>query len=187
MLLFVPNKCDLQSDLWQYVEHNNTLQQAHITVLLIMQLTAKYQLNFQDVIHMNITNWTVVVLCHTEHAMHDLLQWITLNIQPVLNIFRWIKSHTFCNMNSYSLIEQYVTSKSWFFSSSNLSFLETNSKWCEKYVKQYYFNKMYNVACFLMKMIIEVFVTVKYRTHNYFHVNSFCYVTQNSVSNCCSG
>ena len=70
-----------------------------------------------------------------------------------------------------------------FFSSSNLSFLETNSKWCEKYVGRYYFNKMYNVACFLMKMIIEVFVTVKYKIHNYFHVNSFCYVTQNSVSN----
>ena len=29
-----------------------------------MQLTAKYQLNLQDVIHMNITKWTGVVLCH---------------------------------------------------------------------------------------------------------------------------
>ena len=32
-----------------------TLQQAHITVLLIMQLTAKTQLILQDVIHMSIT------------------------------------------------------------------------------------------------------------------------------------
>ena len=52
-----------------------------------------------------------------------------------------------------------------------------------KYVRHYYFNKMYNVACFLMKMIIEVFITVKYKTHNCFHVNSFCCVTQNNMSN----
>ena len=44
----------LQCDLWQDVEHY-TLQQAHITVLLIMQLTAKTQLILQDVIHMSIT------------------------------------------------------------------------------------------------------------------------------------
>ena len=31
-----------------------------------MQLNEKYQLNLQDVIHMKITKWTVVVLCHTE-------------------------------------------------------------------------------------------------------------------------
>ena len=34
-----------------------------------------------------------------------------------------------------------------------------------KYVGHYYFNKMYNLACFLIKMIkqsIEVFITVKY-------------------------
>ena len=67
-LLFVPEKFDFQCDLWQHVEHY-TLQQAHITVLLIMQLTAKTQLFLQDVIHMSITKWTVVVLCHTEqHA-----------------------------------------------------------------------------------------------------------------------
>ena len=36
------------------VEHY-TLQQAHITVLLIMQLIAKPQLILQDVIHMSIT------------------------------------------------------------------------------------------------------------------------------------
>ena len=30
---------------------------------------------------------------------------------------------------------------------------------------------------------IEVFITVKYKTHNCFHVNSFYYVTQNSMSN----
>ena len=33
---------------------------------------------------------------------------------------------------------------------------------------------------------IEVFITVKYKTHNYlkyFHLNSFCCVTQNSMSN----
>ena len=74
VLLFVPEKFDFRCDLWQYVEHY-TLQQAHITVLLIMQLTAKTQLILQDVIHMSITKWTVVVLCHTEqHAMHGLLQ-----------------------------------------------------------------------------------------------------------------
>ena len=46
-----------------------------ITVLLIMQLTAKTQLILQDVIHMGIAKWTVVVLCQTEqHAKHGLLQ-----------------------------------------------------------------------------------------------------------------
>ena len=44
-------------NLWQDVEHY-TLQQAHIIVLLIMQLTAKTQLILQDVIHMSITKWT---------------------------------------------------------------------------------------------------------------------------------
>ena len=74
VLLFVPDKFDFQCDLWQYVEHY-TLQQAYITVLLIMQLTAKTQLILQDVIHMSNTKWTVVVLCHTEqHATHGLLQ-----------------------------------------------------------------------------------------------------------------
>ena len=65
---------DFLCDLWQDVEHY-TLQQAHITVLLIIQLTAKIHLILQDVIHMSITKWTVVVLCHTErHATHSLLQ-----------------------------------------------------------------------------------------------------------------
>ena len=73
VLLSVPERSDFQCDLWQNVEHY-TLQQANITVLLIMQLTAKTQLILQDVIHMSITKWTVVVLCHTEqHAMHSLL------------------------------------------------------------------------------------------------------------------
>ena len=55
---------------WTY-----TLQQAHITVLLIMQLPVKIQLILQNVIPMSITKWTVVVPCHTEqHAMHRLLQ-----------------------------------------------------------------------------------------------------------------
>ena len=54
MLLFVPEKYDFQCDLRQDVEHY-TLQQAHITVLLIMQLTAKTQLILQDVINMSIT------------------------------------------------------------------------------------------------------------------------------------
>ena len=72
VLLFVSEKFNFQCDLWQYVEHY-TLQQAHITALLIMQLTAKTQLILQDVMHMTITKWTVVVLCHTEqHAMHGL-------------------------------------------------------------------------------------------------------------------
>ena len=53
-LLFVPEKFDFQYDLWQDVEHD-TLQQAHITVLLIMQLTVKTQLILQVVIHMSIT------------------------------------------------------------------------------------------------------------------------------------
>jgi len=53
---------------------DSMLQQAHITVLLIMQLTAKTQLILHDVIHMNITKWTVVVLWHTEqHATHGLI------------------------------------------------------------------------------------------------------------------
>ena len=113
VLLFIPEKFDFQCDLWQNVEHY-TLQQAHITVLLIMQLTAKTQLILQDVIHMSITKWIVVVLCHTEqHATHSLLQLITFNIQPILNIFKWIKSNTFCNINSYSLTELYVTRKIW--------------------------------------------------------------------------
>ena len=65
VLLFIPEKFDFQyqCDLWQYVEHY-TLQQAYITVLLIMQLTAKTQLILQDVIHMGITKWTVVVVSH---------------------------------------------------------------------------------------------------------------------------
>ena len=58
-----PEKFDFQCDLWQDVEHY-TLQQAHITVLLIMQLTAKTQLILQDVIHMSITMSTT----------HSLLQ-----------------------------------------------------------------------------------------------------------------
>ena len=74
LLLFVPDKFDFQCNLWQDVEHY-TLQQAHITVLLIMQLTAKPQLIVQDVIHMSITKWTIVVLCHTEqHDTQSLLQ-----------------------------------------------------------------------------------------------------------------
>ena len=54
VLLFVPEKFNFQCDLWHYVEYY-TLQQAHITVLLIMQLTAKTHLFLQDVIHMSIT------------------------------------------------------------------------------------------------------------------------------------
>ena len=65
VLLFVPEKFDFQYDLGWYVEHY-TLQQAHITVQLIIQLTEKAQLILQDVIYMSITKWTVVVLCHTE-------------------------------------------------------------------------------------------------------------------------
>ena len=159
VLFFVPEKFDFQCDLWQDVEHY-TLQQAHITLLLIMQLAAETQLILQDVIHMSImihmsiTKWTVVVLCHTEqHATHSLLQKIMFNIQPILNICKWIKSNTFWNINSYSLIEQYVTRKIWWFFLLNLSFLDMNSKWCNKCVVHYYFNKMYNAVCFLMKMI----------------------------------
>ena len=55
VLLFVPEKFDFQCDLWQYVDEHYTLQQAHITVLLIMQLTVKTQLILLDVIHMSIT------------------------------------------------------------------------------------------------------------------------------------
>ena len=60
------------------------------------------------------------------------------NIQPILNSFKWIKSNTFWNINSYSLIEQYVTRKIWWFFPSDLSFLDINSKWCKKYVVHYY-------------------------------------------------
>ena len=60
VLLFVPVEFDFQCDLWQDVEHY-ILQQAHITVLLIMQLTVKTQLILQDVIHMSIT----MLLCRT--------------------------------------------------------------------------------------------------------------------------
>ena len=78
MLLLVSEKFDFQCDLWQDAEHytlQQALQQAHITVLLIMQLTVKTQLILQDVIHMSITKWIVVVLCHKEqHAMQGLLQ-----------------------------------------------------------------------------------------------------------------
>ena len=59
VLLFVPEKFDFQCNLWQYVEHY-TLQQVHITV----QLTVKTQMILQDAIHMSITKWTAVVLCH---------------------------------------------------------------------------------------------------------------------------
>ena len=76
VLLFVPEKFDFQWNLWQDVEHY-TLQQAHITVQLtakIMQLTVKTPLILQDMTHMSITKWTVVVLYHTEqHATHSLL------------------------------------------------------------------------------------------------------------------
>ena len=71
----------------------------------------------------------------------------------VSHIFKWIKSNTFWNINSYSLIEQYVTRKIWWFFFSYLGFLDINSKWCKKCVVHYYFNKMYNAICFLMKMI----------------------------------
>ena len=114
VLLFVPGKFDFQCDLWQDVE-----QQARITVLLIMQLTVKTQLILQDLIHMSITKWTVVVLCHrTACYLLGIVccnRFIMFNIQPILNIFKWIKSNTFWNINSYSLIEQYVTRKIWWF------------------------------------------------------------------------
>ena len=80
VLLFVPEKFDFHSfnaicdNIMNMCQEHYTLQQAHITVLLIMQLTAKTQLILQDVIHMSITKWIVVVLCHTEqHATHSLL------------------------------------------------------------------------------------------------------------------
>ena len=66
--------------------------------------------------------------CYTWFVAMDL----TFNIQPILYIFKWIKSNTFCNINSYRLREQYVTRKIWwFFFFSNLSFLDINSKWCK--------------------------------------------------------
>ena len=72
VLLFVPEKFDFLCDLWQCVEYY-TLHLAHITVLLIMQLNANKKLILQDVVHMSITKWTVI-LCHTEqHATHGLL------------------------------------------------------------------------------------------------------------------
>ena len=85
-------------------------------------------------------------------AMHELLQWITFNIQPIWNIFKWIKSNKFCNMNSYSLIGQYVTRFDEFFFIKFKLFWD-KQQMINKYVAHYYFNKMYSVACFLMKMI----------------------------------
>ena len=67
VLLFVPEKFHFQCDLWQDAEHY-TLQQAHITVLLIMQLTAKTQLILQDVIHMSITS-ELLLFCVTQNSM----------------------------------------------------------------------------------------------------------------------
>ena len=65
----------LQTGTLQNITVTITLQQAHITVLIIMQLTVKTQLILQDVIHMSITKSTVVVLCHIEQpARHSLLQ-----------------------------------------------------------------------------------------------------------------
>ena len=83
MLLFVPEKFDIQCDLWQYVEHY-TLQQAHITVLLIVQLTAKNQLHLQDVMVIHVSSccsvshrtacqaWSVVMdnVQHTANLEH---------------------------------------------------------------------------------------------------------------------
>ena len=58
------------------------------------------------------------------------------------------------NMNSYSSTEQYVTRKIWWF----FLFFKFKLSWdkqqmVNKYARRYYFNKMYSVACFLMKMI----------------------------------
>ena len=69
VLLFIPEKFDFQCDLWQDVEYY-TLQQAHITVLLIMQLTVKTQLILQDGIHMSITKSSELLLfCVTKNSM----------------------------------------------------------------------------------------------------------------------
>ena len=58
VLLFVPEKLDFQCDLWQYVEHY-IFQQAHIIVLLIMQLTAKTQVLPSE----------LLLFCVTENSM----------------------------------------------------------------------------------------------------------------------
>ena len=94
VLLFVPDKFDFQGDLWQDVEHY-TLQQAHITVLLIMQLTVKTQLILQDVIHMSITKWTVVavryfwnILLRTNIILYNIL-W-----KGVYYVLHWPRTPT---------------------------------------------------------------------------------------------
>ena len=88
VLLIIPEKFDFQFqfDLWQDVEHY-TLQQVHITVLLIVQLTAKTQLILQDVIHMNITKWTVVVLCPTEQRANCYAWFVAIdNVQHTASL-----------------------------------------------------------------------------------------------------
>ena len=92
---FLSSKFDFQCDLWQYVEHY-TLQQAHITVLLIMPYWS-YKMCSTWVLPSELLLFSV----SEQQAMHGLLQWITFNMQPILNIFKWIKSNTFCNINSY--------------------------------------------------------------------------------------
>jgi len=66
---------------------------------------------------------------------------LTFNIQPILNILKWIKSNRTIRDKEDLMI--------FFF--SNLSFLDINSKWGKIYVIHYYFNEMYNAACFLIK------------------------------------
>ena len=56
-------------------------------------------------------------------------------------------------MNGYSLIEQYVTKKIWYKKIFKFKLYWDKQQMINKYVVHYYFNKMYNVACFLMKMI----------------------------------
>ena len=82
--------------------------------------------------------------------MQELLQWITFSILPVLNSFKWIKSKKCCNMYSYSLIykEDWMI---YFPFKFKLSW--DKQQMINKYVGHYYLNKMYSVACFLMKMI----------------------------------
>ena len=53
--------------------------------------------------------------CSVSHrtACYAWFVAIMFNIPPILNIFKWIKSNTSWNINSYSLTEQYVTRKIW--------------------------------------------------------------------------
>ena len=63
---------------WTHVKSSTSEGRKQCCYSFLRNLTPIWpQLILQDVIHMSITKWTVVVLCYTyteQHAMHGLLQ-----------------------------------------------------------------------------------------------------------------